>query len=152
VSRPAPPPSWQQSAPEQQPVVQEPAPRGPIYRGKADDEAVTETVTVEAESRAEVLNLPSPEQLGVGCGCGKCECSPCNCNAPVDWAEVHRRLEQLGALSFHEQKMTEGGYRVSFLLPTDRENRSQHVEATAETAIQAAQLALDRAEALAKRR
>jgi len=152
VNPPAPLPCWQQYAPEQQPAIQEAAPRGAIYRGKADDEAVTETVTAAADSRPEPLNLPSPEQLGVGCGCGKCECSPCNCKAPVDWAELHHRLEKLGALSFHEQKLTEGGYRVSFLLPTDRENRSQHVEATAETAIQAAQLALDRAEKLASRK
>jgi hypothetical protein len=152
ASRPAAAPAWQQqSAPEEQPVVDAPAPRGPVFRGKSDDEVVTETVTVEAEERSEPLSLPSPESLGVGCGCDKCECSPCKCQAPRDWADLHERLEQLGALSFHQQKLSEGGYRVSFLMPTGRENRSQHVEATAETALQAAGLALNRAEVLARR-
>jgi hypothetical protein len=151
ASRPA--PVWQQQpAPEEQPMVDAPAPRGPVFRGKADDEVVTETVTVEAEERSEPLNLPSPEALGVGCGCDKCECSPCKCRAPKDWAEFHQRLEQLGALSFHQQKLTDGSYRVSFLLPTERDNQSHHVEATAETGLQAAGLALNRAEILARRR
>jgi hypothetical protein len=152
VQQPAPPPAWQQSAPDQQPAVEAPTPRAPVYRGKADDEVVTETVTVVEEREPERLSLPAPENLGVGCGCGRCECSPCHCNAQVDWAEVHARLERLGALSFQEQKLAGGGYRVSFLLPTEREDRSQHVQATAQTALQAAGLALDRAEELARRR
>jgi hypothetical protein len=38
------------------------------------------------------------------------------------------------------------------LLPTERVNRSQHVEATAETALQAAGLALNRAELLVRKK
>ncbi len=157
VPRSATPPAWQEPAPEQQPVVEAPAQRAPVYRGKADDEeTVTETVTVveepQPERQPERLSLPAPEDLGVGCGCGRCECSPCRCSARVDWTEVHARLERLGALSFQQQKLAGGGYRVSFLLPTEHPDRSQHVQATAQTALQAAGLALDRAEELARRR
>src|SRR5690349_2827311 len=93
VSRPAPAPAWQQPlAPEEQPAIQAPAPRGPVFRGKAEEEVVMETVTLEAEEHSEPLSLPSPESLGVGCGCDRCECSPCRCSAPKDWAEMHQRL------------------------------------------------------------
>jgi hypothetical protein len=137
MNRPAPPPRWQQPAPSQQALAQPTTPRAPIFRAKAEDEPLPEAPPVVEERRPEPLSLPSPEQLGVGHG------------PSVDWADVHRRLEQLGALSFQQQKRLEGGFRITFMLPTDHNDRTQQIEAVAETEAQAVRLALEKAEELA---
>ena len=152
--RAAPQAVWQQPAPQEQVPAVPAVPRAPIVRAKSDDEPLPEPVREQRpaveERRPEPLNLPSPEELGVGCGCSHCRCEPCHCQAPVDWAEVHRRLDQLGALSFHQQKLLEGGYRVSFALPGSRSDRMHQVEATAPTEAQAVHLALQKAQELAQ--
>jgi hypothetical protein len=85
------------------------------------------------------LTLPSPDELGI-------TCAPAPATNAADWADVHRRLERLGAVAFHQQKLAAGGYRFTCLLPSGQANRSQHIEAEAATATEAACLALDRAE------
>jgi hypothetical protein len=70
----------------------------------------------------------------------------------IDWADVHRRLDRLGAISFHQQKLMDGGFQVTFLLPSEQPHRAHQVEAKADSADQAVALALERAEQLAKQK
>jgi hypothetical protein len=85
------------------------------------------------------LTLPAPEQLGIACNTAPAR-------PEADWADVHRRLERLGAISFHQQKLTAGGYRFTCQLPSGQASRARQIEAEAATAAEAAVLALDRAE------
>jgi hypothetical protein len=139
VNQPAPqPPSW---PPQPQPQTsQAAAPSRPVFRGQAPEEAEPEPPPRSlAAARPAPLTLPAPEQLGLD------RTGPAS-NAALDWAEVHRRLDRLGALSFHQQKLAAGGYRVTFLLPTDQPNRARQVEAEADSVAQAVTLALRQAE------
>jgi hypothetical protein len=94
---------------------------------------------VPPETPPAPLELPSPEQLGIG--------SPrSQPAAELDWNAVHRRLRELGALSSQLQKVPEGGYRFTCLLPTAHPERTQRIEAHATSESEAARLALARAE------
>jgi hypothetical protein len=87
--------------------------------------------------------LPAPDQLGVA--------EAVSAVMPhADWADVHRRLDRLAALSFHQEKLTAGGCRITVLLPTDRRDRAHQVEADAATEAEAVSMALERAEKWAK--
>src|SRR5262249_41416296 len=70
--------------------------------------------------------LPPREELGVTCARSA---SP----AGVDWNAAHRRLDRLGALGFHLDRLAQGGCRVTFLLPTAQPERTHHIETTAAT-------------------
>jgi hypothetical protein len=85
------------------------------------------------------LVLPAPEQLGVAG-------VPSTSVARIDWENVHRRLDNLGALAFHQQKLEAGGCRIMVLLPTEHQEHTHQVEADASTASEAISLVLDRAE------
>jgi hypothetical protein len=88
------------------------------------------------------LTLPPPEDLGVGGD----KAAPA---APVDWAEIHRRMDRLGPISVRQEKLAAGGYRVTMLLPRDKADHSQPVNAEAATLPLALNQALERAEKLA---
>jgi hypothetical protein len=108
-----------------------------------DDPAPSRPLTTQVAPGR--LKLPSPGELGL-----LTEAVPssekCKTGSAVDWADIHRRLDRLGALSFHQENLPEGGCRVTFLLPTDQPNRAQQIDARAETPAEAVGLALERAE------
>jgi hypothetical protein len=147
--QPAPRPEWQQPVPREQAQAQEPEfqpqSRGPIYRGKMEEKPVpeprpspAEAPPIPPERPVALLSLPAPEELGVSA-------APPSA-AGIDWSAVHCRLDRLGALSFHQEKRTDGSCRVTFLLPTERQDRAHHVEAVSDSMAEAATLALEQAE------
>lgn len=84
------------------------------------------------------LAIPSPEELGIARASID--------EAQPDWAAFHRQLDTLGARSFHVEKLPQGGYQFSCLLPTSQADRCHRVEATAATEAQAIRMALQEAE------
>jgi hypothetical protein len=117
-----------------------------VARGRAEEEPsltpapraqvqLREPEPLEEVARAP-LKMPAPEDLGLGSAA----------RATVDWADVHNRLDRLGALSFYQQKLAGGGYRVTFLLSTGKADRARQIEAEADSVAGAVTLALDRAE------
>jgi hypothetical protein len=105
------------------------APPRPIFRAQAAE---------EPPSRPAPLSLPPPEQLGVQV--------PSAASSGADWGMVHQRLERLGATCFLQEKMVNGGCRVTCLIPTSKPGEARRVEAQAGTVAEAARLALDEAE------
>jgi hypothetical protein len=106
-------------------------------RGKVDTPAPAPLAPKKASPAP--LTLPAPEQLGVS--------APCAGGAPplvavVDWNATHARLRQLGAISVQMVKLSTGGFRFTFLLPTDEPSRTRHVEATGQSEAEAVNLAL----------
>lgn len=95
---------------------------------------------MEEESRPAParLTLPSPEQLGLA--------SPTSTGEATDWSKAHQRLDQLGAVCFHLDKLPKG-CRVVCLLPTTQENRLHRIEVEAGSETEAVRLAIERAEA-----
>lgn len=107
-----------------------PAPR--VICAQSDDEPVRQPIR---ETRPTSLQLPAPEQLGV--------------NSPpsgTDWARVHQRLEQMGAVCFHLDKLSTGNYRVSCVLPSQTPDRTRHIDVEAGSKDEAVTLALAKAE------
>lgn len=68
----------------------------------------------------------------------------------LDWNLAKQRLERLGALAFHADRLLEGGFRITIMLPAGQ--GSHHIEAEAASEAAAAVFALDRAEAWAARK
>ena len=97
----------------------------------------------EPTSTSARLSLPPPEQLGL---------APTRSTSPqesLDWNQVRTRLDRMGAVGFHLDRLERGGTRVRFFLPARQPNTTQHIEAAADTEAAALRLALDRAEAFA---
>jgi hypothetical protein len=82
--------------------------------------------------------MPSPEQLGVTAAKAA---EPCAGDAGMT-----ERLGHLGAQNYQVEKLAQGGYLVTFLLPTVEPNRSHRILAKAGTEAEAVRLALDEAE------
>jgi hypothetical protein len=93
----------------------------------------------EDDPRPAPLTLPAPEQLGVART--KTDHRPV-----VDWSDVQRRLDHLGALSLQQQKLLDGSYRVACVLPGHQGDHNYQVEAEGDNLAQAIGLTLDRAE------
>lgn len=132
-----------------QPVWQQ-APRPPaqVPAAMAEHSAPRPKIRMQAPEPTTTsarLSLPSPEQLGL---------SPIRTSAgeSVDWNLVRTRLDKMGAVGFHLDKLNQGGTRVRFFLPAGQPNSTQHIEAAADTEAAALRLALDRAEAFARNR
>jgi|SRR5262249_32095345 len=70
-------------------------------------------------ARPQKLDMPSPEALGI----------QRRNNAEVDWSNVQRRLSRLSITSFHSEKLANGGYRFTCVLPSL--DRPQRIEAEA---------------------
>jgi hypothetical protein len=141
VSQPAPPPNFNNPAWQPGPALaqQQPAsqPR-PVFRAQQADEPVP---------AAAPLHLPSPEQLRVCCA------RPAEADAGrPDWNDTHQRLDRLGALGFHLDKVGRDGSHVTFLLPTAQPGKTHLIEATGATDAEAVRFALDRAELWAVRK
>jgi hypothetical protein len=127
------PPQGGFAAPTFAPRAAPAAPR-PIVRGVSADQPPAP----RAEKPAPLPALPPPEELGIG--------SPRPSGGEVDWNVVHRKLHDLGALSSQLQKMPEGGYRFTCLLPTRQPDRAQRIEAQGNSEGEAVRLALAKAE------
>ena len=91
-------------------------------------------------ARPQKLDMPSPEALGI----------QRRQNVEVDWTNVQRRLNRLSITSFHSEKLTNGGYRFTCVLPSL--DRPQRVEAEALYEADAIDQALRQAEEWVSRR
>lgn len=88
------------------------------------------------------LALPSPDQLGIR------PANPVSVPAvALDWNHTHARLQELGALGFHLDRMAQGSVRVTFYLPAGAGGRTRLIEAEAADDAQAVALALRQADA-----
>jgi hypothetical protein len=110
------------------------APR-PIVRAKSEDEP---SPSQRQGHISQLVSIPSPEELGVSAA------KSAAASVELDWAAVHRRLQELGA-DFLRQRLPQGGYRFTCLMPTNQPNRLHRVEAEAATEAEAVQLALNQA-------
>lgn len=88
-------------------------------------------------ARPEPLRMPSPAELGLG---------PRGKPAEIDWSDVRQRLHRLDVTSFHLQKLPDGGFRFSCVVPTQAGARKVEAESVGEA--DAIDQALGRAEAL----
>jgi hypothetical protein len=92
--------------------------------------------------------LPSPESLGVSVSASP----PPAAKVQVDWKQIQSRMERLGVLRYKKNALPNGGVGVSMLLQTSDPALGQPVEAQADTEAAAIILALDAAEAWARKR
>lgn len=127
-----PPPAWQPAPPRPPAVAQQPPAPRPLVRAKGDDAPPTPSPPAR-------LTMPSPGQLGI---------TPAGARAAeaVDWNAARRRLDRLGAVYFHVEKLDAGGYRFTCLLPTRQPGRTHRVETVAASEAEAIRLALAKAE------
>lgn len=124
-----------------------PAPAPRLSRGVAPEAPPTPLRLVAADPPPAPLVMPTPEQLGISAAA-----KPAAPPAPLDWADVHRRLDRLGITCFHLEKLTPDACRVVCLAPTADPTRQQRIEATGANQAEAVQRALLRAEEWAAQR
>ena len=118
--------------------AQAPAAPRPIFRAKGLDEPVP-PAALSTTAMTVRLSIPTPEQLGVSL-------TPIQDRAGLDWASAHRRLERLGAVCFHLDKLESGACRFTCILPTPWPGMTHRVESEATTAAEAVNVALSQAE------
>jgi hypothetical protein len=87
--------------------------------------------------------MPSPEQLGISR-------PPVAAGSGSDWAAARARLDKLGAVCLHLEKLPQGGFQFTCLLPTAQPGRTHRVDATAPTEAEVIRLALDKSEEWAR--
>lgn len=90
------------------------------------------------------IALPSPEELGLAAAPAATVSAK---TTTLDWNFAHSRLQRLSAVGFHIDRLSDGGFRVTFLLPTNQSQRTHHIESEAQTEAAAVLGALDQAEA-----
>ncbi len=93
-------------------------------RARGEEEAVSAPVT-----------LPSPEQAGVARRHG----------ADLEWAEAHRRLDEMGIVDFQIKPNGDGGFRFACLMPSGQPDRFYRIEGQGTTQREAVRVALERA-------
>ena len=80
--------------------------------------------------------MPSPDQVGVAArpadGC--------------DWTVFHRRLQELGVVTFQVDRLNADVYQFTCLLPTAEAGRTHRIEAHGATEGEAVRRALDEAQ------
>jgi hypothetical protein len=64
---------------------------------------------------------------------------------PTDWAAVHQQLERCGALGFQHERLAQGTYRMSCLLPTAQPDRKHRIDVEAASETEAVRLMLAKA-------
>ncbi len=116
-------------------MIRQPSPPRPLVRAKGEDAPPVTRPPAR-------LAIPSPQQLGIAPAGG-------STTAAVDWNAARHRLDRLGAVYFHVEKLDAGGYRFTCLLPTAQRGHTHRVETVAATEAEAVHLALARAEAWA---
>jgi len=117
--------------------VQQPSQPRPIFRAQAEDEPTP--ARPRSNPRPAPLSMPSPEELGV-------LRNRVQESQAVDWTGVHVRLNQLGAICFHEEKSSPGTFRINCLLPTAQAGRMHHIEVQADSEAGAVRALLAKAE------
>ena len=131
----------------QQPQWQGAQPTAYLASGVSPQPLPAKVRGVSAETPAmPKFALPSPESLGV-----RVSASPAPATVQVDWKQIQSRMERLGVLRYQKNALSQG-VAVSMLLPTSDPAIGQPVEAQAETEAAAILLALDAAEAWARKR
>jgi len=83
--------------------------------------------------------MPTPEQLGVAPALVRAE-------VDFDWTAAQRRLDRLGVVCFHMDKLDSGNCRFTCILPTRQSGLTHRVEAEAATSHEAVGLVLSQAE------
>jgi hypothetical protein len=111
-------------------------PPRPIVRAKAPDEPAPKRASHEESL---VLEMPSPEQLGVGRTRRSEESN-------LDWKQVDRHLEQIGAICSQRRKLSGGGYCFDVILPTGQRDQVRHVQTEAPTEAEAVKKTLEKIE------
>lgn len=118
------------------------APR-PIFRAKGPDEPAS-PLAMSSQATPMRLSIPTPEQLGVGQS--PFQDGTRSDGTGLDWTAAHRRLERLGAVCFHMDKLESGACRFTCILPTRQPGITHRVEAEAATAPNAVASGLSQAE------
>lgn len=97
---------------------------------------------------ARPISLPSPEELGImppapqDSGAKNPASGTVFTHGVVDWNATRGRLQRLGVTSFRVDRAASGWYQVTFMLATEANLLSHHVQSTAETEAEAVSLAL----------
>lgn len=99
----------------------------------------------EAAAPPARLVMPSPEELGLALPVG-----PAPTTKEIDLNSAYTRLRQLGAIGLHLDRLTQGGYRATFVLSASEGPRQVNADGATEGAALAA--ALERAEAFVVRK
>lgn len=114
----------------------------PKYRMQMAEEPSPSAAARLAQTLPAPLRMPTPQELGLLSGSALAE----NAN----WATAHRRLEKLGALSYHLDKLPQGGFRFACFLPTSQADRSHRIQAEAASEAEAVSLVVEQAEGWAQ--
>jgi hypothetical protein len=124
------PPSYNQLPPS---YTQAPNRQQPVVRGSQPEEKVP----VRQEPP---LSLPAPEKLGIT---GQTPAAP---TAPsgVDWNAVHAYMKSIGVQEFGLERVPEGGYRFSVVMPTAEAGRSCRIDGAGSTETEAVRVCLDK--------
>lgn len=87
----------------------------------------TEPTPMPTPAAAAPLVLPSPESLGL---VPLAAAQPVHAaSAEPDWNQVRSRLRQLGAISFHLDRVAGGNWRATLLVPQEGAAGPRHLEA-----------------------
>jgi hypothetical protein len=119
-------------------VQQQPPPR-PLIRAKGADDPRAAIKPPPPPSVPSRLAMPTPDQLGISS-------AKFSAAEAADWTSARRRLDRLGAVCFHLEKIPAGGFRFTCLLPTSQPKRTHRVEAVAATEAEVVRLVLDKSE------
>lgn len=101
-----------------------------VVRGQAPD-SVTMVASVAP------VAMPSPDKLGVG---GR------PADGASDWTAIHRRIQELGVVSFQADQLSAEVYQFTCLMPTAEAGRTHRIEGHGATQAEAARRALDEAQ------
>ena len=103
--------------------------RGGDIRPKVRLQAADEAPPVPAQAAR--LSLPPPEALGIGVApiAAPVVAPPPQTSPPTDWNATKQRLERIGAVSFRSDRLPQGGFRFTVLVPA--EQGARHIEAEA---------------------
>lgn len=97
-----------------------------IIRGQmADDVGSARSIAAVA--------MPAPDQLGVNAHLA---------NGACDWTAIHRRVQELGVVSFQMDRLSPEVYQITCLVPAEA-NHTHRIEAHGATEAEAARCALD---------
>ena len=88
-------------------------------------------------ARIGAMAMPSPDQLGVNARPAEGVC---------DWTAIHRRMQELGVVSFQMDRLNADVFQITCLLPTAEAGHTHRIEAHGATEAGAVRCALDEAQ------
>jgi hypothetical protein len=83
--------------------------------------------------------MPSPDELGV-------PRARAQADRGGDWGSLYRQLVDRGAICFQLERLPEGGFRCTCLLPSEQPDRTHRFEVSAGTEAEAVRLVLNNVE------